>query len=123
MGFICEGNVDDDKDTCLDTGQSIRYFKIHPINQTTLLVYTGHGCVCLGTVCPTIMVDEIAVNETQFNLCICNFVKIEGCDFSYQAPVVAHRHIKVNLTTVQEISPVPVGMNLTLVGCTIIETP
>lgn len=59
------------------------------------------------------MVKEITVNETQFNLCICNF--IEGCDFSYQAPVILHQQIKANLIAVQEILPVPIGMNLTLV--------
>lgn len=116
LGFICEGNIGDDRDTCLDTEQSICHFEMHPINQTTLLVYTGQGCVCLRTACPTIIVDGITVNETQYNLCICNFVKIEGCDFFYQAPVISHQHIKANLTTVQEILPAPIGMNLTLVA-------
>lgn len=35
--------------------------------------------------------------------------------FPYQAPVISHQHIKAKLTTVQDISPVPIGMNLTLV--------
>lgn len=60
------------------------------------------------------MMDEINVNETQFYLCICNFVKIEGCDFSYQAPILSYQHIKANLINVQEISPVPIGINLAL---------
>lgn len=115
MGFICEGNVSDGKDTCLDREQSICHFEMHPINQTTLLVYTGQGCVCLRIACSTIMVDEITVNEIQFILSICNFVKIEGCDFSYQAPVIPYQHKKANLITVQEISPMPIGMNLALV--------
>lgn len=85
------------------------------INQTTSLVYVGQGCVCLRTSCPSITVDELIINETQSNLCICNFIRIEGCDFSYRGPVISHQHIKANLTTVQEISPVPIGMNLTLV--------
>lgn len=60
-------------------------------------------------------VDELTISETQLNLCICNFTKIEGGDFSYQAPAVSHQYLKANLTTVKEISPVPIGMNLTLV--------
>lgn len=116
MGFLWEGNIDDDKDICLDTEQSICRFEMHPINQTTLLVYTRQRCVCLRTACPARMVDKITVNETQFDPCICNFVKIEGCGFSYQAPVMSHQHTKANLTTVQEMSPVPIGMNLTLVA-------
>lgn len=64
LGFIYEGNVSDDKDIYLDTEQSICHFEMHPINQTTLLVYTGQGCVCLRTACPTIMMHEIIVNET-----------------------------------------------------------
>lgn len=115
LGYICEGIFEDDKDVCLDTDQSICHFKMHPINQMTSLVYTGQGCVCLRTACPTIMVDGLIINETQFNLCVCSFIKTEGCDFSYQAPVLLHQHIRANLVTVQEILPVPIGMNLTLV--------
>lgn len=33
----------------------------------------------------------------ELNLCVCNFVKIVGCDFSYQAPVISHEYIKANL--------------------------
>lgn len=115
LGYICEGTVEGDKDTCLDTDQSICHFETHSGNQTTLLVCIGQSCVCLRTACPTVMIDNLSMNETQFNLCVCNFVKIEGCDF-YQAPVVPHQYIKANLVTVQEIVPVPIGMNLTLVA-------
>lgn len=115
LGFLCERNTEDSKNICLDTEQSICHLQMHPTNQTTLLVYTGQGCVCLRTACPTIIVDEIIVNETQLNLCICNFVKIKGWDFSYKAPVMLHQYIEANLITVQEILPVPIGMNLTLV--------
>lgn len=99
----------------MDAEQSICHCEMHPSKQTTLLVHTGQGCVCLRTACPPRKVNEISVNGTQENLCIWNFVKIEGCDFSYQAPVTSYQHVKVNLT-VQEISPVPGGMNLTLVA-------
>lgn len=62
------------------------------------------------------MIDDLVVNETQSNLCICNFTRVEGCDFSYEAPVISHQYIKASLTTVQEILPMPIGMNLTLVA-------
>ncbi|XP_037995592.1 uncharacterized protein LOC119702133 [Motacilla alba alba] len=93
LGYICEGTLESDKDTCLDTDQSICHFETHSGNQTTLLLYIGQGCVCLRTACPTTVMDNLSMNETQFNLCVCNFVKIEGCDFSYQAPVVSHQYI------------------------------
>lgn len=115
LGLICEGSMNNDQDTCLDTEQNICHFEAHAVNQTTLLVYIGQGCVCLRMPCSTIVVDNLTINGTQSNLCICNFVKIEGCDFSHPAPVVSHQYIKANLATVQEVSPVPIGMNLTLV--------
>lgn len=49
------------------------------------------------------------------NLCICNFVKIGGCYFSYQATVLLYQYAKTNFTTVQEILSTPIGVNLTLV--------
>lgn len=52
----------------------------------------------------------------RLNLCVCNFVKIEGCDFSYRAPVISYQYVKANPATVQEIVPVPIGMNLTSVA-------
>lgn len=48
LGFVYEGNVGDDKDTCLDTEKSICHFEMHPINETTLFVYTGQGVSALG---------------------------------------------------------------------------
>lgn len=116
LGYICEGIFENDKDTCLDTDQSICHFEVHVTNQTTSLVYIGQGCVCLRTACPTIMIDDQIVNETQLNLCVWNFVKIKGCNFSYRVPVISHQYIKANLVTVQEILPVPIEMNLTLVA-------
>ncbi|XP_058280377.1 uncharacterized protein LOC131378803 [Hirundo rustica] len=116
LGYICEGTLEGDKDTCLDTDPSTCHFETHPGKQTTSLVYIGQGCVCLRTACPIIKIDNQIVNETQFNLCVCNFVRIKGCDFSYRVPIISHQYIKANLATVQKILPVPIGMNLTLVA-------
>lgn len=43
LGFICEGNMNNDQDTCLDTEQSICHSEVHSVNQTTLLVYVSQG--------------------------------------------------------------------------------
>lgn len=45
LGFMCERNVNDGQDICLDTEQSICHFEIRSVNQTTLLVYIDQGCV------------------------------------------------------------------------------
>lgn len=45
LGLICEGSMNNDQDACLDTEQSICHFEAHAVNQTTLLVYIGQGCV------------------------------------------------------------------------------
>ncbi|XP_065544325.1 uncharacterized protein LOC136018728 [Lathamus discolor] len=74
------------------------HFEVHPDNtQSTVLVYTGQGCVCLRTACAFIKIDndETVAVKNSSNLCIYNFVDITGCDFSYLAPVVSHQLIKV----------------------------
>lgn len=58
LGFICESNTMDEQDTCLDTEQSICHFEVHPVNQTTMLVYTGQGRAYLRTAHPTILIDN-----------------------------------------------------------------
>ncbi|XP_068280354.1 uncharacterized protein [Nyctibius grandis] len=117
LGFICESNTIDAQDICLDTEQNICHFEIHPDSrQKTLLVYTGHGCVCLRTACDSLTIEyEVVQIDNHSNLCICNFTKIVGCDFSYQAPVTSHQLIKSNYTLFHQLSPVPIGMNLSLV--------
>ncbi|OWK60872.1 hypothetical protein RLOC_00000527 [Lonchura striata] len=119
QGFICESNLISAQDVCLDTDQGICHFEIHPdTNQQTILVYTGNGCVCLRTVCNVIETDKNKVplsSKNHSNFCICNFIKITGCDFIYSAPVVSHQLIKSNYTTYNELPPTHIGMNLTLV--------
>ncbi|RMC21231.1 hypothetical protein DUI87_02089 [Hirundo rustica rustica] len=45
QGFICETNMIDAQDICLDTEQNICHFEIHPdTSQKTMLVYIGLGC-------------------------------------------------------------------------------
>lgn len=119
QGFICESNTIDAQDICLDTEQGICHFEVHPeSSQKTVLVYIGQGCVCLRTVCASIQIDSdnITLNVKNYsNFCICNFVKIIGCDFLYFAPVVSHQLIKSNYTMYHKLSPIPIGMNLTLI--------
>ncbi|XP_042660771.1 uncharacterized protein LOC116964869 [Tyto alba] len=119
QGFICESNTIDTRDICLDTEQSICHFEIHPDNsKKTVIIYAGQGCICLRTACVFVEIDPD--NVTLFtgnhsNFCICNFVKITGCDFVYWAPVVSHQLIKSKIINYLELSPTPIGMNLTLV--------
>lgn len=100
LRFICESNMINEQDICLDTEQSICHFEVHAANQTTILVYIGQVCVCLRTVCPTIVIDNSTMNNNHFNLCICNFIKMDQCDFSYQALVLSYQYVKINFTTV-----------------------
>ncbi|XP_066845245.1 LOW QUALITY PROTEIN: uncharacterized protein [Anser cygnoides] len=119
QGFICESNTIDAQDVCLDTEQGVCHFEIHPnTSQKTVLVYIGQGCVCLRTACAFVEVDEENItlpSKNHSNFCICNFVRIIGCDFLYSAPVVSHQLIKSNHTMYHKLLPTPIGMNLTLV--------
>ncbi|XP_042656327.1 uncharacterized protein LOC122154120 [Tyto alba] len=59
QGFICESNTIDAQDVCLDTEQSICHFEIHLDNsKKTVIVYTGQGCICLGTACVLVEIDH-----------------------------------------------------------------
>ncbi|XP_053789324.1 uncharacterized protein LOC128782859 [Vidua chalybeata] len=119
QGFICENNLISAQDVCLDTDQGICHFEIRPDpNPRTVLVYIGNGCVCLRTLCDVIEIDKNKVSlftRNHSNFCICNFIKVTGCNFNYSAPVVSHQLIKSNYTTYNKLPPTPIGMNLTLV--------
>ncbi|XP_069631209.1 LOW QUALITY PROTEIN: uncharacterized protein [Haliaeetus albicilla] len=120
QGFVCEGNAIEAQDICLDTEQNICHFEIHPNeNPETVLyvyIYIGKGCVCLRTVCDSLSVDEVVVEtKNHSNFCVCNCTKIVGCDFSYSAPVTSHQLLQSNYMLTDELLPIPIGMNLTLV--------
>ncbi|XP_075595288.1 uncharacterized protein LOC142599302 [Balearica regulorum gibbericeps] len=117
QGFVCEGNAIEAQDICLDTEQNICHFEVHPNeNPETILIYIGKGCVCLRTVCDFLYVDEVVVEiKNHSNFCICNFTKIDGCDFSYLTPVTSHQLLQSNYMLIHELLPIPIGMNLTLV--------
>ncbi|XP_067164812.1 uncharacterized protein [Apteryx mantelli] len=117
QGFICESNTIKAQDICLDTEQNVCHFEIHPDETPeTVLLYIGKGCVCTGTLCDLIFVDNITVDTSNHsNVCVCNFTKTMGCDFNYSAPVVSYQLLQSNYTLSQDLLPTPIGMNLTLV--------
>ncbi|XP_063277375.1 uncharacterized protein LOC134563397 [Prinia subflava] len=117
QGFICEGNAIRAQDICLDTEQNVCHFEVC-FNKSleTVLVYIGYGCVCLRTICDSVFVEGVEIGvKNHSNLCVCNFTKIEGCDFSYIAPVTSHYLLQTNYTLIHKLFPTPIGMNLTLV--------
>ncbi|XP_075625630.1 LOW QUALITY PROTEIN: uncharacterized protein LOC142604244 [Balearica regulorum gibbericeps] len=117
QGFICESNIVQAQDICLDTEQNICHFEIRP-NEIlqTLVVYIGTGCVCIRTMCDVIFADNMTIEvSNQSNICVCNFTNIQGCDFNYSAPVTTHQVLQSHYTLFQEITHTPIGMNLTLV--------
>lgn len=58
--------------------------------------------------------NVILLSKNHPNLCICNLVKILGCDLLYSALVVSHQPVKSDNTIYHKLSPTPIGMNLTL---------
>ena len=61
-------------------------------------------------------VDKVIVETKNYlNFCVCNFIEIIGCDFSYSAPVTSHQLLQSNYMLIHELLPTPIGMNLTLV--------
>lgn len=70
----------------------------------------------MRTLCDSICIDNTTVDiHSHSNICICNFIKITGCDFNYSAPATTHKLLQSNYTLCQHILPTPIGMNLTLV--------
>lgn len=119
QGFICEGNTIDAQDIRLNAEQNLCHFEIHPnTDQKTVIIYIGHGCIYLRTTCTFLEIDGNNVSlpaRDHSNFCICNFIRIIGCDFSYLVPTVSHQLIKSNYTTYYQLLPTHIGMNLTLV--------
>lgn len=105
------------QDICHDTEKNICQFQIHPNEiPETVLVYIGKSCVCMRTCYDSILIDNTNVDTSNHsNVCVCNFAKILGCDFSYSAPVTSYQLITSNYNTLYDLPPTPVGMNLTLV--------
>ena len=85
------------------------------IEDHTLFQMWYNKLVGLRTACTFVRIDNDNIPVNHSNVCICNFVKITGCDFTYLAPVVSHQLIKANYTIYHKLSPTPIGMNLTLV--------
>uniref|UniRef100_A0A8C5TKU6 Integrase catalytic domain-containing protein n=1 Tax=Malurus cyaneus samueli TaxID=2593467 RepID=A0A8C5TKU6_9PASS len=117
QGSICESNTLEAQDICLDTEQNIYHFEIHPKeNPKTVLICIGDGCVCIRTACDKIIIESLVVDtKNNSNFCVCNFTKIKGCDFSYSAPVISYHLLQSNYSLRHQITPTPIGMNLTLV--------
>ncbi|XP_076185054.1 uncharacterized protein LOC143156043 [Aptenodytes patagonicus] len=117
QGFICESNTIKAQDVCLDTEQNVCHFEIHPDEAPeTVLVYIGKGCVCMRTPCDFIFVDNVTVNTSnRSNICVCNFTNVVGCDFNYSAPVMSYQLLQSNYTLSEDLLPILIGMNLTLV--------
>lgn len=117
QGFICESNAIRTQGICLDTEQNVCNFEIHSNKiPETVLVCTDNGCACLRTVCNTVFIEDLVVStKNHSNLCVYNFTRIAGCDFSFEAPVTSHHLLQSNYTLISPLLTAPIGMNLTLV--------
>lgn len=116
--FICESNAIIARNICLDTEQNICHFEICPNEASeTVLIYIGNGCACFRTTCDSVLVENVVVDtkKNHSNFCACNFTKISGYDFSYEAPVTSHYLLQSNYTLIHKLVPTPIGMDLTLV--------
>ncbi|XP_074667130.1 uncharacterized protein LOC141917660 [Strix aluco] len=115
QGYVCEGNGIQAEDMCLDTHQKECHFEIQSsINNDTVMIYIGEGCICLRTLCTSVLIDgyfKVKIGNYS-NHCVCNFTKIEGCDFTYTIPVLTSQVIKSDYTLIRKIDPVSIGMNL-----------
>ena len=70
----------------------------------------------MRTLCDSRSTDNITVDiDDHLNTCVCNFTKIVGCNSNYSAPITAHQLLQPNYASYQDLSPTPIGMNLTLV--------
>lgn len=115
QGFICESNTLKAQDTCLDTEQNICRFEIHP-NEIpgTVVLYIGKGCVCMQTLCKSLLIDDI-VNSVTNHSDVYNFSIIIDCDFNFSAPIITHEDLSFDYMLYHELQPAPIGMYLTLV--------
>lgn len=81
-----------------------------------MLVYIGKGCVCMRTLCDFTFVDNITVDTSSCsNICACKFTKFMEYNFNYSSPVMSYQLLQSNYTLNQDLLPIPMGMNLTLV--------
>lgn len=116
QGFICESNTIKAQDICLGTEQNVCHFEIYPDeNPKTVLIYIGKGCACMRILCAFLVVDNTTVDTSNHsNICVCNFLKIMGCDFNYSAPITTDQLLQSNYALIQDLPPTPIGMNLML---------
>jgi len=80
------------QDICLDTEWNVCHLEIH-LNELTnrVVVYIGEGCACLRTSCDKIQIDgSIKAMKNHSNICVCNFKKLNGCDFNYSLPIMSY---------------------------------
>jgi len=117
QGFLCESNSIKAQDVCRDTEQNFCRLEMHPDETPeTVLVYAGHGCVCLRTLYDSVFMKNSTVDtHSHSHICICIFAKSMGCDFNYSARVTTHQFLHCIYTLYEDLLPTRIGMNLTLV--------
>jgi len=90
--------------------------KWQTVDVTACIVREKQGFICESN---TMKAQDICLDRKQN---ICHFemhpdeiTKTAGCNFSYSAPVMTHQLLQSKYASYQDLSPTPIGMNLTLV--------
>lgn len=80
-------------------------------------VYVGQGCVCVHTLCSFVVINEkfnYFVSSAKSSFSACNVTQMYGCDFNLTTTVFTVHLLLHNFTLYDNITPVPIGMNLHL---------
>lgn len=79
----------------------------------TMVMYIRKGCVCMGTLCDYLLIDDIVRSITNHsNLCMCNFSMTIGYDFNFSVSIIIHEDLSFDYMLYIELQLTPIGMYL-----------
>uniref|UniRef100_A0A8C8R7M0 Uncharacterized protein n=1 Tax=Pelusios castaneus TaxID=367368 RepID=A0A8C8R7M0_9SAUR len=118
VGYVCNNNAIQSCGVCLNRNKGECYYRLDPCSSNeSMIVYVGRTCVCIRSWCTMFKVNhvyDIAHNPYE-NQCLCNISSLVGCDVEFTLPVTVNDEIQGQYQLYEQISLIPLGLNVSLV--------
>lgn len=116
LGYTCERQYINPDELCFKQIGKCHY-KLMKSPNVSMIVSVNVSCVCVRTFCNYLMVNvKFNISVPQYeNLCMCNVYSVSGCDIKFIQQQVSLVDIHTHYQLYQNISPVQLGTNLSLI--------
>uniref|UniRef100_A0A8C8RUK5 Uncharacterized protein n=1 Tax=Pelusios castaneus TaxID=367368 RepID=A0A8C8RUK5_9SAUR len=118
VGYVCNNNAIQSCDVCLNRNKGECYYQLDPRSSNeSMVVYVGRTCVCIRSWCTMFKVNHVydIAHDPYENQCLCNISSLVSCDVEFTLPVTVNNEIQSQYQLYEQISPIPLGLNINLV--------